>query len=257
MDMIALAPGFSVSRLTFGCGSLHHLGDASAPRLLDEAVELGFSHFDTAPSYGFGLGERRLAPLLRTHRDLTVTTKVGLAAMGPPASSWAGVLARKIAGRLFRPLARPVRLETVAAARASLDASLRRLGRERVDVLMMHEPDPDLLGSGEWRRWIEEEQAAGRVRQYGLAGTQARVRQCIAAGVSWRVQTEAHPAAGVQALQAAGATVDFLYSPISARAAGNSPTRALKAVAERFPECSLIVATRRIERLRELAGALS
>ena len=60
--------------------------------LLEAAVAHGFTHFDTAPIYGFGLSERDLAPLLAAEPNLTVATKVGLYPPGGTQQTWAAVL---------------------------------------------------------------------------------------------------------------------------------------------------------------------
>ncbi len=67
------------SRFIFGTSSLLSVGSRRRrQRLLGAAVAQGFTHFDTAPYYGFGAAERDLAPVLRTQPDIGVTTKVGI-----------------------------------------------------------------------------------------------------------------------------------------------------------------------------------
>ena len=106
-----------VSRLGFGgapAGLSNYLGayDAAAAAnreamiaALRHAVELGVSYFDTAPGYGDGLAEAIFGEALEGE-TVFLATKVPLAA----------------AGRL----------------RQSLEASLRRLRRDRVDLLQLH-----------------------------------------------------------------------------------------------------------------------
>jgi len=73
--------GLALSKFIFGTASLFNAGGAARRRaLLEAATEGGFSHFDTAPYYGFGMVERDLAPDLRAYPELTVTTKVGILA---------------------------------------------------------------------------------------------------------------------------------------------------------------------------------
>ena len=72
-----------VSQFIYGTASLFNLRGADARRrILSSAVDAGFTHFDTAPYYGFGLAERELAPILRANSQITVTTKVGIYAQG-------------------------------------------------------------------------------------------------------------------------------------------------------------------------------
>jgi aryl-alcohol dehydrogenase-like predicted oxidoreductase len=170
-----------VSRFIFGTASLLSVGLSGARRrILEQAVEAGFTHFDTAPSYGLGVSERDLGAVLARHPKITVTTKAGLYSPGGEDQPAAFVAARKAAGRLYRPLSRDRADGTVARARRSLDASLRRLGRERVDLLMIHEPDIGLIATDEWRRWLEDEK--DRVGAYGLAGEWRRLSPFIARG---------------------------------------------------------------------------
>jgi len=109
--------GLRVSALGFGCGNVGGLMVRGTPadqeRAVARAVELGINYFDTAPLYGDGQSERNLGRVLNTLRpDVLVGTKFRLA----PAD----------AGRV------------APAVAASLEASLARLGRERVDLFQFH-----------------------------------------------------------------------------------------------------------------------
>jgi aryl-alcohol dehydrogenase-like predicted oxidoreductase len=160
-----------VSRFIFGTASLFNAGNAATRQaLLNAAVAGGFTHFDTAPLYGFGMAERDLAPVLHAHGHLTVTTKVGLHAPGGHDSGAALITVRKAAGRVLRGLSRAIADTSLARARISLDGSLRRLGRDRIDLLLLHEPDHSHLNTDEWCRWLEDERKAGKVGAFGIAG---------------------------------------------------------------------------------------
>src|SRR5262245_49714354 len=147
LKIVRRLPGTEVhlSRFAFGTASLHHLSSSRSRRmLLEAAVAHGFAHFDTAPIYGFGLAERELAPLLAAEPSLTVATKVGLYSPGGSEQTWAAVLARKALGRLYPSFSRVHVDLSVKRAEASLHGSLKRLGRERLDILFIHEPDAAL-----------------------------------------------------------------------------------------------------------------
>lgn len=88
-------------------------------RLIATARERGISIFDTAPSYGAGLGERRLGRSIGNDPSAFVMTKAGLTAKG--------LLDR---ATNFEP----------ASIVQSVEASLRRLKRERIDLLWLHGP---------------------------------------------------------------------------------------------------------------------
>jgi aryl-alcohol dehydrogenase-like predicted oxidoreductase len=122
-----------VTRIALGCGNFGGVGSApeffgrgesreEAFALMDAAWELGIRHFDTAASYGGGRSERWLgAWMAERGRRPAVTTKVFHSVTGDPADK--GLAPERI--------------------RRELRGSLERLGLERVDVYLIHEPDPD------------------------------------------------------------------------------------------------------------------
>jgi aryl-alcohol dehydrogenase-like predicted oxidoreductase len=111
--------GLRVSTLGFGCGNVGGLLVRGTPAERERAVarglELGINYFDTASIYGDGLSEQHLGQALRALRaDVLVGTKVRLVA--DDLADMAGAIVR------------------------STDASLRRLGMERVDLMQFHNP---------------------------------------------------------------------------------------------------------------------
>jgi aryl-alcohol dehydrogenase-like predicted oxidoreductase len=166
-----LLPGtdLSVSRFVFGTASLHHLGRMPVQAAhLEVAAAAGFTHFDTAPLYGFGAAERALGSVFGDEPTITITTKVGLYSPGGSDQGHAAMLARKVGGKLWPGLSRAVADLSVERARRSFGDSLRRLRRDRVDVLLLHEPAAGLLRTDEWQRWRESE--GDRIRHVGIAG---------------------------------------------------------------------------------------
>src|SRR5262245_31006348 len=107
-------------------GLYEGVDDETARGVVERAWELGIRYFDTAPYYGSGLAERRLGAVLKTKpRDaFVVSTKVGRL-LEPDASPWEG------ADFDF----------SYDAALRSLESSLDRLGLDRVDVALVHDPD--------------------------------------------------------------------------------------------------------------------
>ena len=109
-----------VSVLGFGCGAVGGLLVRGTPqdqdRAFGEALDAGINYFDTASLYGDGVSEQTLGRLLAQFkpRDIVVGTKVRL---------------------------QPSQKSKVRVAiAASVEASLRRLGLERVDILHLHNP---------------------------------------------------------------------------------------------------------------------
>jgi D-threo-aldose 1-dehydrogenase len=159
-----------VSKFIFGTGSLLRCGNArQRQNLLFQAAEAGFSHFDTAPYYGFGMAERELAPLLKARLELTVTTKVGLYSPGGEEQSPSSIIIRKLAGRIMPFLSRPERDFSVQRAQKALEASLSRLGRDVIDFYALHEPIMALMHTQEWQRWLEDKVKEGKIRHFGIA----------------------------------------------------------------------------------------
>ncbi|WP_246102991.1 aldo/keto reductase [Rhizobium straminoryzae] len=174
--MIIKNTGVSVSRFVFGTASLFNVGNKKKRLdLLSAAVDAGFTHFDTAPYYGFGFAERDLAPVLKAHPHVTVTTKVGIYSPGGESQPAPAVFLRKAAGRFIKAISRPLIDFSVARARTTLEASLRRMGREVIDIYTLHEPETALVFADEWRRWMEDCVATGKVRTFGAALTADRL----------------------------------------------------------------------------------
>ncbi len=145
-----LPDGRHISAVSFGCSSLWaqvRFDKGVALRLLDVAMEGGINYFATGPSYGNGEAERRLGEWLRSQAtNVLVSTSVGSAFDD--------------SGRAFRSFLAP-------DMEASLTASLRRLGRERVDVLYLHGPSASDLND-EVFRYLEREKERGRVVWTGV-----------------------------------------------------------------------------------------
>jgi D-threo-aldose 1-dehydrogenase len=143
--------GLQLTTLGFGAAPIAGLYRAvdqkTARATIDAAWEGGIRYFDTAPHYGLGLSERRLGEALRNWPtdDVIVSSKVGrlLVPRTPP-------LARDddmfdVPGDLTRR-----RDYSRDGVLRSLEATLRRTGLDRVDVLYIHDPDEH------WREAAEE-----------------------------------------------------------------------------------------------------
>ncbi len=133
--------GLAVTRLMLGGGPIGGLfapvDGATAQATLHAAWSAGIRAFDTAPHYGAGLSELRLGEFLATRPpgEYLAATKVGrlLVPSAGPADDTEGFYGAP-------PLAR-VRDYSPDGVRSSLDASLRRLGLDRIDLALIHDPD--------------------------------------------------------------------------------------------------------------------
>jgi D-threo-aldose 1-dehydrogenase len=164
-----------VTELAFGGAAIGNLftavGEETARAAIDAAWDGGIRTFDTAPHYGLGLSERRLGDALR-HRprqEYVISTKVGrlLQPVPPPHG-------RDPEG--FAVPAAHVRVFDFSAdgVRRSLEASLGRLGLDRVDIALIH--DPDEHGEQAFREAypaLERLRSEGVVRAIGAGMNQA------------------------------------------------------------------------------------
>lgn len=111
--------GLEVSVLGYGAGAVGGLFTkgtaADQRRAAARAIEAGINYFDTASTYGAGESERNLGRAL------------------------ASLKADVIVGTKFR-LAAPHRADVAGFVAQSLEDSLKRLGRDHVDLLQLHNP---------------------------------------------------------------------------------------------------------------------
>ncbi|MFM8944640.1 MAG: aldo/keto reductase, partial [Actinomycetota bacterium] len=109
--------------MTMSWGYLGEGTDEEAVSVIRRAFDLGVTHFDTADVYGPYRNEDLVGEALRGNADAFVATKVGLV-VGPNG------------GYPLRKDARPERI------RDEVVGSLRRLGRDVLDLYYLHRPDP-------------------------------------------------------------------------------------------------------------------
>lgn len=138
---LAFLPG----PLSLGCAPMGNLyravGDDEVRGLVDTAFARGVTLFDTAPHYGYGMSESRLGAALagRPRNDYLLATKVGrllvpVEEIGPDP------------GEIFVDPP-PVRSSfdfSHDGVLRSLEASLERLGVDRIDLVHVHDPEDHL-----------------------------------------------------------------------------------------------------------------
>jgi D-threo-aldose 1-dehydrogenase len=134
--------GVPVSELAFGGAVIGNLftevSDEQAHEAVTAAWERGIRYFDTAPHYGLGLSEQRLGEALKAYprAEFTLSTKVGRRL--EPTGDSGDDLAHGFAVPATR---RRVWDFSADGVRRTLEASLERLGLDRVDVVYLHDPD--------------------------------------------------------------------------------------------------------------------
>ncbi len=159
MERVALAPDLSLSRMVYGMWRLTQDDDTSPARIhakIEACLAQGLTTIDQAAVYGGYASEGLLGAALRAApglRDrIEIVTKCGIVAP---------------AGR--HRTARVKHYNTSAGAiEASLEASLTNLKTDRIDLLLIHRPDP-LMQAAETGAALDAVVAGGKVRAVGVS----------------------------------------------------------------------------------------
>lgn len=145
--------------------------DATATAMLHAAVDAGITHFDSAPHYGRGLAEARLGAFLSTvdrSARLTVSTKVGRRVRSLSARPSDDVF-------LGAPPGESVFDFTPEGVRAELAESRARLGRDFVDLVLVHDPDEHLEEVPAAVEELARQRDAGDIGAIGVGTNSAAV----------------------------------------------------------------------------------
>lgn len=154
----ALPPVFPIGLGCMGMSEFYGASDAAESlATLERALELGVMLYDSADTYGLGANEELLGRFMRAggaerRARMLVATKFGIVRSS-------GAYERRIDN-------------SPAYVRAACEASLRRLGVERIDLYYCHRRDPavpieEVVGA------MAELVAAGKVRALGLSEVNA------------------------------------------------------------------------------------
>ncbi len=159
MEMRKLWDGAEVPALGLGCWAIGgpwtadgepagwgEVDDAESARAIAAAVAAGIKVFDTAQAYGAGHSEAVLGQALRGHPDVRVATKVGLA-IDPARRALVGV--------------------DLAGIAASVEASLQRLQRDRIDLALLHLNSLPIAEAEGVFDTLEDLRLAGKIASYG------------------------------------------------------------------------------------------
>jgi hypothetical protein len=138
--------GFEISDISFGSSR------TSDPAVVRHAFERGINYFDTAESYRRGASEEAIGKALRGVRErVFIASKTEAAANAQR-------------GEMMR----------------ALEASLRRLGTDRIDVYFNHAVnDVARLGNPEWPEFVAQARRQGKIRFAGMSGHGGRLAQCL------------------------------------------------------------------------------
>ena len=143
--------GLVVSVVGLGCNNFGRKVDADGTRaVVDAAFEHGINFFDTADIYGtpHGASEELLGAALKGRRDdVIVASKFGMSMDGANGPDRGALGSRRYITR-------------------AVEASLRRLGTDYLDLYQMHTPDPK-TPIGETLSTLDDLVRAGKVRYLG------------------------------------------------------------------------------------------
>lgn len=165
--------GLQISRLGLGAGTQANLeGPAAFDRMLEHAWEAGLQYLDTAPMYLAGESERRVGSFLsrRPHDEIVVSTKVGRLPDPAGSATFGGE-------RRFD--------YSAEATQRSIEASLERLGRDKLDMVAIHDVDRKIHGNDFAAIYaqaldgcypvLDRLRAAGVIKAIGLSSRQTDV----------------------------------------------------------------------------------
>ena len=153
----------TVSALGFGCwemgGTYGDVAESEVVAAVNRAIDLGINCFDTAPAYGRGESESLLGRALGARRrDVVVVTKCGV-------------------GYSDRSKGRDSRMVSIFA---SVEQSLRNLGTDYLDVLLIHWPDVN-TPFDETMHALDSLVHQGKVRAVGVSNfTLDQIKECEA-----------------------------------------------------------------------------
>ena len=144
--------GLVVSELAIGTWGLSgdaygKVEEADAEAVLRRAIDMGFNVIDTADAYGAGRMERLCGKLAKEHSDLIVVTKGGIDRVTDP----------------------PRKCFAADYLRSAVERSCKRLGRDALQVYLLHSPTPETLHTGEAVEVMEALKKEGKIEHWGVA----------------------------------------------------------------------------------------
>jgi aryl-alcohol dehydrogenase-like predicted oxidoreductase len=182
------ATGITVSEIGVGCS---RVGGALTPggsrqeelAMLEAAADAGITFFDTSDLYSQGQSEVLVGQALRSRRpEVVIATKGG----------YVVPLQRKLVARLkpvLGPLVRRLRIRRPSQSAGgggpiaqnfspvylagAVEASLRRLGTDYIDIYQLHSPSRSVVELGDYVAGLNELKAQGKIRHYGIAADDA------------------------------------------------------------------------------------
>lgn len=188
------ATGIEVSALGLGTGPLGQLDTLRAERLVHEALDLGVTVFDTAPSYGASEESLGRALAGERRRRAVLVTKGGYGVHGVP--DW-----------------------TPEVVTAGIARALRVLCTDVIDVFLLHSCDAERLARGDLTLALVKAKEAGLVRAIGYSGDGEGLR--VALGIEAFDVVE--PSVNVLDREALGSVRERTVGVLGKRTLANAP----------------------------------
>jgi len=159
------------------------VSESDGERLLNRALDLGITFFETGDAYGQGANEELVGRVLAPHRDeIQLSTKFGYVLDSGRREHSEGERPQRWDGPFVRD---------------ALEASLRRLGTDRVDLYQLHNPRMDAIDADGCFEILEDLRSEGKIREYGVA---------LGPAIGWREE-------GLRAIATRGiASVQTVYN---------------------------------------------
>jgi aryl-alcohol dehydrogenase-like predicted oxidoreductase len=175
---------YGARRLGFGVSGPHGtigVHPETTVRMIQHAYAMGVRVFDTGPAYGSGEAERRLGEALARipTYDPIVSTKAGVTSSG------------------FRQRHRDF---SPAAIRRSVEGSLKRLRRSRIDWLFLHGPAPEEL-TDELLKTLNDMRRRGDVVSLGVCGLGPELDAALKTGEFTHYMTPIHAGLNSEQMQ--------------------------------------------------------
>ncbi len=146
--------GLSVPTVAVGCMRISDMNEKEVSAFIDTALGQGANFFDHADIYGGGKSEEVFGKAIKSlnREDIIIQTKCGIR-KGMFDFSYEHII-------------------------SSVDGSLKRLGTDYIDVLLLHRPDA-LMEPEEVSRAFDELKSKGKVRHFGVSNQNPHQMQLL------------------------------------------------------------------------------
>ncbi len=143
--------GWRVSEVGLGCWQIGwcwgDIEDRDARKILKKALDKGVNFFDTSDTYGDGRSERFLSEIIKSSKDIYVTTKLG----------------RRIRGTNYSKGYKHEPMEEF------IDRSLLNLKLEKIDLVQLHCPPLEICKKPETFEKMDQLVKKGKILNYGVS----------------------------------------------------------------------------------------